>query len=76
MEKNLDLFIQLANELMADEITTPVLKPIPVEDLFDKIDIELREDAISDEEFVPILRELILNTPRTATKMFFNQLSY
>ena len=74
MEKNLDLFIQLSKELMADEKTSPVIKPIPVEQLFDEIDIRLNEDGISDEDFVPILRKLILNTPRTATKMFFNQL--
>jgi glutamate/tyrosine decarboxylase-like PLP-dependent enzyme len=74
MEKNLDLFIQLANELMIDEIATPVVKPIPIEKLFGEIDLELREEAMSDEDFVPILRKLILHTPRTATKMFFNQL--
>jgi len=74
MKENLDLFVQLTNELITDEITTPVLKPIPIENLFDEIDIELRNEAISDEDFVPILRKLILNTPRTATKMFFNQL--
>ncbi len=74
MKNNLDLFIQLANELMIDEVTTPVVTPIPIENLFEEIDIELRDEAISDEDFVPILRKLILNTPRTATKMFFNQL--
>jgi glutamate/tyrosine decarboxylase-like PLP-dependent enzyme len=74
IEKNLDLFVELANELIADEKINPVVKPIPIEKLFGEIDIELNEDGISDEEFVPILRKLILNTPRTATKMFFNQL--
>ncbi len=74
MENDLDLFVQLANELMNDEVVSPVVQPIPVEALFDEIDIELRDDAISDEDFIPILRKLILNTPRTATKMFFNQL--
>lgn len=74
VEKNLDLFVQLANELVEDEIKQPVVKPIPIENLFDEIDIRLNDEGISDEEFIPILRKLILNTPRTATKMFFNQL--
>lgn len=74
MDKNLDLFIQLANELMEDEVKNPVVKPIPVENLFDEIDIRLTEEGVSDEVFIPILRKLIFSTPRTATKMFFNQL--
>jgi sulfinoalanine decarboxylase len=74
VEKNLDLFVQLANELLVDEAKAPVIKPIPIEKLYDEIDIRLNDDAISDEDFIPILRKLILNTPRTATKMFFNQL--
>ena len=74
VEQNLEIFHKLAKELILDEEKTPVLKPIPIENLFNEIDIELREEGISDEEFIPILRKLILNTPRTATKMFFNQL--
>lgn len=74
VEKNLDLFVQLANELLIEEKKTPVVKPIPVEQLFDQIDIKLNDEPITDDEFVPILRKLVLNTPRTATKMFFNQL--
>lgn len=74
IERNLDIFRQLANELLTEEETNPVVKPIPIENLYDEIDIRLNEEGISDEEFIPILRKLILNTPRTATKMFFNQL--
>ena len=66
--------MQLSKELLADEIVNPVVKPIPIEELFDEIDIQLNDEGISDEVFVPILRKLIMNTPRTATKMFFNQL--
>lgn len=74
MEKNLDLFVELSKELIEDEKKNPVVKPIPIEHLFDTIDIGLNDEGISDEDFIPILRKLILNTPRTATKMFFNQL--
>ncbi|MDF1696493.1 MAG: pyridoxal-dependent decarboxylase [Saprospiraceae bacterium] len=74
VEKNLDLFVQLSKELILDEEKNPVVRPIPIENLFEEIDIKLNEDGISDEEFIPILRKLIFNTPRTATKMFFNQL--
>ncbi|MEM9545288.1 MAG: aminotransferase class V-fold PLP-dependent enzyme [Bacteroidota bacterium] len=74
MEKNLDIFRELVDELLEDETKVPVIKPIPIDKLFEEIDIELREEGMSDEDFIPILRKLILNTPRTATKMFFNQL--
>lgn len=74
IERNLDIFRELTDELLKDEENNPVVKPIPIEKLFEEIDIELSEEGISDEEFLPILRKLVLNTPRTATKMFFNQL--
>jgi len=74
IDTNLDLFRKLTNELLEAEVDNPVVKPIPIEDLFDEIDIELREEGMTDEEFIPILRKLILNTPRTSSKMFFNQL--
>ena len=56
VEKNLDIFNQLSKELLADEISTPVVKPIPIENLFDEIDIRLNDEGVSDEEFIPILR--------------------
>ena len=74
MQKDLDIFVQLVDDMLQDEIDTPVVKPIPVENLFDEIDIELRDEPMIDSDFVPVLKKLVLNTPKTATKMFFNQL--
>jgi len=74
MQKDLEIFVDLVNELVKDEAANPVINPIPVERLYDEIDIELQDGPMIDSDFVPILRKLIMNTPRTATKLFFNQL--
>ena len=74
MKKDLDIFVMLVNELLEDEVANPVVAPIPVEDLYDEIDIQLNDEPMIDEDFVPVLRKLVLNTPKTASKLFFNQL--
>lgn len=74
MQKDLDIFVELVEQMLEDEVNNPVVTPIPIEDLYDEIDIELRDEPMIDEEFVPVLRKLVLNTPKTATKLFFNQL--
>ena len=74
MLKDLDIFVQLVNDLLEDEVKNPVVAPIPVETLYDEIDIQFNDEPMIDEDFVPVLRKLILNTPKTASKLFFNQL--
>ncbi len=74
MQKDLDIFVQLVNDLLEHEVSNPVVAPIPVERLYDEIDIQLNDEPMIDDEFVPVLRKLILNTPKTASKLFFNQL--
>lgn len=74
MKNDLDLFRSIADELMKAEQEEPVLKPEAPENLFERLNIELSDDALSDDEFGPILRDVVLNTPRTATRKFFNQL--
>jgi sulfinoalanine decarboxylase/sulfinoalanine decarboxylase/aspartate 1-decarboxylase len=74
IKKELDLFYDLATELLKEEELTGTAEMIPVEELKDHIDYSLQDEAMLESEFVEELRSLILKTPRTATTRFFNQL--
>jgi len=74
IKKDLVQFQTLLTELLEAEETNPVVEPINAELLFKELDLRLNDEGISDEQFYPKLKELIMNTPRTASKQFFNQL--
>ena len=74
MKRELELFQKLATQLLQKEIDEPVIKPLEAISLWDQINISLEEEAISEVEFEKVLRKIVLNTPRTATNKFFNQL--
>lgn len=74
MKKNLDEFNQLTLKLLEDEKNKPVADYIPSEQLFEKLNFSLNDAPTSDKEFMEVLEELVLSTPRTATNAFFNQL--
>jgi len=74
MNHDLALFQSIADALLEEEEKEPVLSPEAPEELFKRLQIDLKEHGISDEEFAPILKDLVLSTPRTATRRFFNQL--
>src|SRR5690606_22158357 len=44
------------------------------ESLFETLDLKLEDEGTSDDVFYNSLEKLVMNTPRTATKQFFNQL--
>ena len=74
MEKNIDEFLKLTQKLKDDEAKKPVADYIPSSQVYEKLNLSLENEGISDEEFLKSLEELILATPRTATNGFFNQL--
>ena len=74
MEKDLALFNKLASLLLKSEIEQPTVPPIPAEKLHEILDISLEDSPASETFFEKTLEKLILNTPRTATRLFFNQL--
>jgi len=74
MNKALSIFNEIVSELLEDEKTNPVSKHIPVDDLYNTIDLSLDEQPISEIEFKNILKSLVLKSPKTATNAFFNQL--
>lgn len=74
MQRELELFKELVDALINDEQENPVSGFIPSEDLFDKLDLTLPDDAIDEEVYISALKKLILATPKTASNAFFNQL--
>lgn len=74
MKNDLDLFRSIADSLFQAEEKEPVLKPIDPKKLFSELDLSLSESGSNEEDFEKALSELVLNTPRTASRKFFNQL--
>ena len=74
MKQELDVFNRIAKALLEDEKTEPVLTPIPIHEVYERLDLRLKDEAMDDEAFENALKELVLHTPRTTTDHFFNQL--
>lgn len=74
IHKDLALFQQLTEQLLEAEEKQPVVEPIPADELYERLDLDLPEEPTVDADFVSALRDLVLHTPRTATRRFFNQL--
>jgi len=74
MQKDLELFNELANSLFKDETENPVSERIEIKDLNNTLDITLSDEPISDIAFKKAVEPILLFTPKTATNLFFNQL--
>lgn len=74
IDKELALFQDLAKKLTEAEEKEPVVQPIPADRLFDTLDLKLSKEGVSEERFAKALEEVVMHTPRTATRQFFNQL--
>jgi sulfinoalanine decarboxylase/sulfinoalanine decarboxylase/aspartate 1-decarboxylase len=74
MEQSLEVFNRIVTELLADEEKNPVAEHIASATLSSRLDLKLRQEGVSSQELEKSLKDLVLTTPRTATKAFFNQL--
>lgn len=74
ISSDLALFTELVETLIDEEDSSPVADPIEANKLYDSIDLSLNEDALVDDELKAVLRDVLVATPKTATRLFFNQL--
>ena len=74
MQKDLNIFFELTEQLLSQEKSQPVAKPIPTQDLYNQLDLSLNEEGIIDEALTNNLKQIITSTPKTASRSFFNQL--
>ena len=74
IKEDLKLFNEIVDNFLEDEKTTPISKSIKIKDLYNKIDLSLSEEPSIQAEFKQTLKKLVLSTPKSSSKMFFNQL--
>ena len=74
INSDLMLFNELVEVLLKEEEKSPVAQRIDTEELHDTIDLALNENAMVDDKFKSVLKDVLISTPKTATNLFFNQL--
>ncbi len=74
MKNELEIFNEIVDELLKIEDSVPVAKLGAPEEMLEKFDISVSDDAMSDKDLRAVLGKVVLNTPRTASRSFFNQL--
>lgn len=74
MEQSLEIFNRIVEELLTDESKNPVAEHIPSAQLYDRLDLKLKNEGVSASELEKSLKDLVFTTPRTGTNAFFNQL--
>ena len=74
IKKDLILFNELVEALLNEEEKNPVAERIEANELYNSIDLSLNQSPLIDDAFKTLLEEVLVSTPKTATKLFFNQL--
>ena len=74
MKNELDIFNEIVDELLKLEDANPVVKLGAPEEMVERFDISVSEEPMSNEDLRAVLGKVVLNTPRTASRSFFNQL--
>jgi sulfinoalanine decarboxylase len=74
LSNDLILFNELVEVLLNEEENHPVAKRIDSDVLYETIDLSLHKNALVDDAFKKVLKEVLVATPKTATNLFFNQL--
>lgn len=74
IKKDLDLFNILIKDFLDEEKKVPVSKAISPEEMHNTIDLSLEYDPLSEEDFKKSLRKILLKSPKSSSRLFFNQL--
>mgnify|MGYP001054431234 CR=1 FL=1 len=74
MQKILEKFAKITQDLLNDEKDKPVADFVPTDELYETLDLQLTKEGTPETEFEEALRNLVMKTPRTGTNAFFNQL--
>jgi len=68
------MFNELIEGFLKEEINNPISDVILTADIRSKLDLNLSEKGMITSEFKSELNKLILSTPKSSSKLFFNQL--
>ncbi len=74
INSDLVLFNELVEVLLNEEHKHPVADRIEADKLYNTLDLSLNPTPIVDDKLKDLLKEVVISTPKTATKLFFNQL--
>lgn len=74
MQSELKFFNELVQKLLAKEKTEPVVEPLPTSTVISELDLDFSDEAMSEEDWENVVANAVMRTPRTASKLFFNQL--
>jgi glutamate/tyrosine decarboxylase-like PLP-dependent enzyme len=74
IKEDLQFFNELINDLINDEFENPIAEAIPTSELNSEFDLELKSIPAIAENFKKELKKLVLTTPKSSSKLFFNQL--
>ncbi|NND63928.1 MAG: aminotransferase class V-fold PLP-dependent enzyme [Flavobacteriaceae bacterium] len=74
MKESLELFNEIVEALLKDEQSHPVAEFVPSNELYERLDLNLQDEAVTVDTLKEVLQDLVFKTPRTATNAFFNQL--
>lgn len=74
IKEDLKVFNELIEVFLEDERLNPVSEKIESSDIKEVLNISLQNKASIGVEFTSALRNLILKSPKSASKLFFNQL--
>ena len=74
MQTEIKFLNTLIEKLLEKEISDPVVKPIETSEVVSKLNIGFQDEGMSDEAWEEVVQEVALHTPRTSSKLFFNQL--
>ena len=72
--KDIDHFQKLATDLILDQEEKAISVKINPEDVLKRLNISLEERGVSDNQLIKDLKDISLNTPKTSSNLFFNQL--
>jgi len=73
MKNELEIFNGIVDELLKLEDADPVVKLGAPEQMVEEFDISVSDEPMSDDDLRAALGKVVLNTPRTASRSFFNQ---
>ena len=74
IQKDLLIFNELIDFFLKEESKNPVTKYIHPNQVGKYLNISLSEEGVLDKDFKKILKELLVKTPKSSSKLFFNQL--
>ena len=72
--EDLVLFNELIAAFLEDELQNPITEYISPKDVEKVLDIKLRKEGMADNEFKNSLKQLLLKSSKSSSKLFFNQL--